>query len=184
MAKESNWESIFPGVRKSVMASRFPKDTTEEKKEEAFERVVRVLLNKSVFRPTGKIYDCRENSLNYFLDVIPRLDEEEISLIWVNKELFYKKFCFKPSAKLNSLYGRLLKLGIDVDGRYNNIPVDEIFERYHAEMGLSPYELEDIGVVNDFLKEIEAEIPVFGQDFDWSVVLKGFRCGLSTPFFY
>jgi len=184
MAKE-NWESIFPGVRKSVMASHFPKDTTDEKKQEAFEHVVRVLLNKSVFRPTGKVYDCRENSLDYFLDVIPRLEEEEITLIWVNKELFYKKFCFKPSAKSNSLYSRLLKLGVDINGRYNNIPVDEIFERYYAETGLSPYELpENIGVVNDFLEEVEAESAVFGLDFDWSVALKGFRCGLSTPFFY
>jgi len=156
MAKE-NWGSVFPGVRKCVIASQFPLETTEEQKEEAFVSLVHILMNNRVFHSTGKFYDCRERALDYLLDVMPRLEEDEIQLIFSDGNLFYKRFCFSPSKKTGSLYSKFKKMGIDLQDRYNDISVDKIFRRYSMETGLSPYELSETSEVNNFLEEIEAE---------------------------
>lgn len=172
MAKE-NWGTIFPGVRKCVIASAFPLETTEERKEEAFESLIHLLVSKRVFHTTGEFCDCRENALDYLLDVMPRLEEDEIELIFSDGDLFYKKFCFSPSKMTNSLYSKFKRLGVDLQGRYNNIPVEKIFQRYYEENGLSPYEVSENGLVNSFLEEIEAEpnMLVIATGFDrWAVV--------------
>ena len=152
MAKEFKFS--FPGIRSAVMAARFPVGTSAEEKELVFQNLVRVLLNKSVVKPDGSVYNWRSGCLDYLLDVIPRLEEEEIHLILTDKEDFYRRFCFTPSKRMSSLYSELKRNGA-VD-RYKNIPVVDILQQFYEETELSPYELpEERTVVAMFLDNIE-----------------------------
>ena len=154
MAKEKNWSVLFPGIKKSVMACKFPEGTTAEEKERVFNMLVRVLLDKSVCKPDGSIYRWRSGCLDYLMDILPRLEEEEIRLVLIDKNSFYKRFCFSPSKKMNSLYSELKRRG----GTHDNLFVSNMYERYHAELGLSPYELpEQDGVAAEFLSSMMDE---------------------------
>lgn len=151
MAK--NWETLFPGIRKSVMAFRFSGETTDEEKTKVFNCLVMVLLDKGVIKHSGAIYRWRSGCLDYLMDVFPRLSQEDINLLRENREEFYKKFCFAPSKTLNSLYSEVKKK--EISGRFRAIPVVDLFERYQAEVGLSPYELpEQEGTIEEFLGTI------------------------------
>lgn len=151
MAKEDLGKK-FPGLRKCLFASRFPLGTTDETKEDAFQHLVQILLDKRVFTTTGKFCDCRENALDYLMEVLPCLEEEEIQLIFTNPNSFYKKFCFSPSQNTCSLYSKFRNLEI------NGVSRDVIFDAYYADKGLSPYELvEDRDIVDSFLDDFEAE---------------------------
>lgn len=164
MAK--NWETLFPGIRKSVMAFRFPDGTSEEEKTKVFNCLVRVLLDKSVVKPNGVTYRWRSGCLDYLMDVLPRLSQEDVNLLLENKEAFYKKFCFTPSKTLNSLYSVVKKR--EKDGRFMTIPVVDLFERYQAEVGLSPYELpEQEGTVTEFLGTIVDDNNYFFNEEFW-----------------
>ena len=150
MAKEKNWESLFPGIRKSVQAAKFPEGTSEDEKDQVFSELIRVLLNKSVYKPDGTVYNWRSGCVDYLMDVLPKLEEEEIHLILVNKEAFYKKFCFSPSKKFKSLYSELKFR--NASERLGTLLVQDLYDRYSAELGLSPYELpEEETVVTSFL---------------------------------
>lgn len=153
MAKENfdpKWATLFPGIKKSVMAAQFDAGATEEDKMKVFNYLIRVLLDKSVIKPSGAVYRWRSGCLSYLLDVLPRLDEEDIKLILENKEKFYKKFCFNPSKNVNSLYSEIKEK--EEAGRFETIPLVDLYERYRAEVGLSPYELpEQEGTISEFL---------------------------------
>ena len=165
---KKNWEQTFSQVKMSVMASAFPLGTSEEEKEVVFNELVSLLLRKRVFQTTGRFCDCRENALNYLLEVMPRLEEHEIQLILKNPDQFYRKFCFSPTKNTNSLYSKFKRMGVDLQDRYIDISVSELLDRYCAENKLSPYELCEEGyVIDSFLEEIEEPSTVdLAMEFD------------------
>ena len=153
MAKEKNWEILFPGIKKSVQAAKFPEGTSEEEKNDVFNGLIRVLLDKSVYKPDGSTYRWRSGCVDYLMEVLPKLEEEEVHLILVNREAFYKKFCFSPSKKSKSLYSELKFR--NASERLGTLSVQYLYDRYSAELGLSPYELpEEETVVTSFLENI------------------------------
>jgi hypothetical protein len=156
MAKENfdpKWERLFPGIKKSVMAARFDVGTTEEYKMRVFCKLVRLLLDRGVIKSDGNAGKWRSGCLKYLTDVIPLLEKEDINLILENEEKFYKKFCFTPSKKVKSLFSEIREK--EEAGRFGTIPLVDLYERYRAEMGLSPYELqEQEGAISEFLGTI------------------------------
>ena len=81
------------------------------------------------------------------------LEEDEVLSLLENKESFYKKFCFSPSKNINSLYSELKRR--NASDRLGTLLVKDLYERYSAELGLSPYELpEEETVVKSFLDDV------------------------------
>ena len=144
MAKELDF-SNFAGIRKTIMSCRFSEEVTQEEKEQLFQNLVRILIEKNVCKRDGSTFFERDTCLDYILDIIPKLEEDELFLISTNREGFYSRFCFSPTTNVNSLYSHLKKLAEKqgTTGYYKNIPIKEVFEDYTQETGLSPYELPD-----------------------------------------
>ena len=150
MAKELNYGN-FAGIRKTIMACNFSSGVTKEEKDQLFKNLVRILIEKCVCKCNGETLPDRNSCLDYLLEVMPRLEEEELNLISTDKEQFYSRFCFAPT-NVDSLYSYFKKLEKrqGIIGYYKNIPIKEIFDDYTRETGLSPYELPD----EDWLIEI------------------------------
>lgn len=157
MAKELNLDN-FVGVRKTIMSSKFSEGVTVEEKEQVFKNLVHLLIEKCVCRANGSTLPDRDNCLDYLMEVIPRLEEEDLSLITTNKELFYRRFCFAPKNN-DSLYSYFQKLTKKqgITGYYRNIPISEIFDDYTEETGYSPYELPDEDwIIEMYLSNIDS----------------------------
>ncbi len=143
MAKELNYQN-FAGIRKTVMACKFSSGVTQEEKDQLFRNFVRLLIEKCICRCNGSTLPDRDSCLDYILEIMPQLEEEELDLISTNKEQFYSRFCFAPT-QVDSLYSYFQKLEKKhgIIGYYRNIPIKDIFDDYSRETGLSPYELPD-----------------------------------------
>ena len=138
--KSRNFGELFPGIMKSVMACQFSDGTTKEEKEQIFAALVDVLHRKSVIQMSGNTLKWRSGCMDYLLGILPLLSEDDLRTLLdeENKDSFYTRFCFCPSKKSISLYSRLGRLR--PDARYRKVKVSEIYSRYFAVTGLSPYE--------------------------------------------
>ncbi len=152
MAKEME----FDGLRKTIFALQTLVETPDEEKQKLFESLVSLLIRKGISKSNGATRKWRSGCVDYILTIIPKLEMEELMLLIDEKDLFYEKFCFKPSAKKKSLYSELLGRGLCDSERYMNVPICDIYHRYTLETGLSPYEFpEEPSVVTAFVNEIE-----------------------------
>jgi len=143
MEKELNYDN-FAGIRKTVMACKFSSGITQEEKDQLFRNFIRLLIEKHICRCNGSTLPDRDSCLDYILEIMPQLEEEELDLISTNKEQFCSRFCFAPT-QVDSLYSYFKKLEKKhgIIGYYRNIPIKDIFDDYSRETGLSPYELPD-----------------------------------------
>ena len=157
MAKEKkNLDSLFPGIKKSVMACKFPEGTTEEQKLQIFSALVGLLKNKSICKKDGSTDPDRHKSVDYIMSILPMLDEDEIQLILEDGEQFYYKFCYAPSKQRRSLYSELERRS--ASNRLETLLVNNLYERYYAEFGLSPYELTDEVDVSGFVDRFQRSL--------------------------
>lgn len=160
MAKEMKFE----GLRKTIFGSQSLVEFSDEEKQKLFDALVSLLIRNGVFYSDGVTRTWRSGCVDYLLSVIPRLEVEEFMLLKDDRNAFYQKYCFKPSAKKKSLYSELSGRGVSDTGRYMNIPVDDIYHQYTSETGFSPYEfLENPSEVIVFLDAIEP-FTIFNPD--------------------
>ena len=80
---------------------------TPEEQESAFRKLVDCLVSKNVYHPNGAIVRFRDTCLNYFTQICPHLEQEELELMIESVDDFYNRFIFAPSGKVKSLYSRI-----------------------------------------------------------------------------
>ena len=168
--KVRNFGELFPGIMKSVMACQFSDGTTKEEKEQIFAALVEVLHHNGVIQMNGNTLRWRSGCMDYLLGILPLLSEDDLKTLLdkENKDSFYARFCFCPSKKSISLYSRLGRLR--PNARYRKIKVSEIYNRYSAVTGLSPYECsgEDIdSFLEAFMNSLDVIDPMgLSMEFD------------------
>jgi hypothetical protein len=149
MDRKINYER-FSGLRAVVGESGLE---DPEEQERAFRKLVDCLVSKNVYHPNGDIVRFRDTCLNYFAQICPRLEQEELELMIESVDDFYKRFIFAPCDKVNSLYWEFKKMR--VESKFNGIPVSQIFERYRQETDYSPYEKTTKDEIYSFLRDVE-----------------------------
>lgn len=124
-----------------------------EEQERAFRKLVDCLVSKNVYHPNGAIVRFRDTCLNYFVQICPYLEQEELELMIESVDDFYERFIFAPSEKVKSLYSEFEK--VEVMLKFKDIPVSQVFERYRQVTDYSPYEKATKQEIYSFLKYAE-----------------------------
>ena len=146
-------KDLFPDIYKSVTTCKSLE--TESEKRKVFKGIVQLLVDKSICKIDGSTLKWRDNSLNYLIEILPLLDKQDILLVRKDKDLFYKRFCFCQTRKKQSLYTVLQKKGPEFLDSLR-ITLDEIYDLYTTESGLSPYELvEDEITLSEFMERLD-----------------------------
>ena len=129
---------------------------TPEEQESAFRKLVDCLVSKNVYHPNGAIVRFRDTCLNYFAQICPHLEQEELELMIESVDDFYNRFIFAPSGKVKSLYSEFEK--VKVMPKFKDIPDSQIFERYRQVTDYSPYEKVTKQEIYSFLKDAETSV--------------------------
>lgn len=150
---DSNAKNSFPGIYKSIMANKSIE--TDKEKNKIFDGVVQLLSDKAICKITESPMKWRESCLDYLIEILPLLEGKDIKTVCTNRESFYKRFCFSPSRKKQSLYNVLQKKGPEFLDDLR-ITRDEIYLLYSVDYGLSPFELvEDEDILPMFIERLD-----------------------------
>ena len=122
---------------------------------EVFHSLVGLLLKKSIYKKDGTIQKWRGNALQYLLDVVAFLGEDDIQQLLLDQETFFDRFVFTPCGRNSSLYALLRERNFN-SSPFWNIPEDVLFNEFRARTGKSPYEKLPKTVVAIFIDEVES----------------------------
>ena len=155
MAKDVDSNSVFPELLKVLESSAVGQT---DLKAQVFSSLKEGLIKKSILNLDGSVRKNRGTSLSYLMEVIPLFEAGDFQFLLQNSKEFCQKFCFSPSRNRNSLYTKLGRK--QLDDRYLNLRIADIYHRFCDEMGLSPYELpQEDGLIEAFLGGIVGEDP-------------------------
>lgn len=146
-------QNSFPGIYKSIMANKSIE--TDREKSKIFDGIVQLLSDKAICKMNESPMKWRQSCLEYLVEILPLLEEKDIKTVCTDRESFYKRFCFSPSRKKQSLYKALQKKGPEF---LDNLKItrDEIYILYSVDYGLSPFEIaEDEDILPMFIERLD-----------------------------